>query len=79
MHETDGKRLVDIGSCGLHVVHNAFKAGFEATTWDLRSFMCASHQIFHESPARREAFTKIKGSEQSMEVYTGSSVRTLLY
>ena len=51
MHETD-KRLVDIGSCSLHVVHNAFKAGFVATTWDLRSFMCALHRVFHKSPAR---------------------------
>ena len=63
VHETDGKRLVDLGSCGLHVVHNAFKAGFEATTWDLRSFLCALHRIFHESPARREDYTKITGSD----------------
>ena len=34
--EVHMKRLVNIGSCRLHVVHNAFKAGFEAPTWDLR-------------------------------------------
>ena len=63
VHETNGKRLVDIGSCGLQVVHNAFKAGFEATTWDLRSFLCTLHQNFHESPARMEDFTRITGSQ----------------
>ena len=56
VHETDGKRLVDIGSCGPHIFHNAFKAAFEATTWDLRSFLCALHRIFHESPAKRRLY-----------------------
>lgn len=28
VHESDNNRLIDTGSCGLHVVHNAFKAGF---------------------------------------------------
>ena len=62
IHGTDEKRLVDIGSCGLHVVHNSFKAGFEATSWDMKSFLCALYRIFHESPARREDYTSITGS-----------------
>ena len=53
VHESDNNRLIDTGSCGLYVVHNAFKAGFKATTWDVKSFLCALHRIFHESPARR--------------------------
>ena len=33
------RKLIDIGSCGLHVAHNAFRAGFGATGWDLKSFL----------------------------------------
>ena len=53
VHETDDKRLVDIGSCGLHAVHNAFKAGFEATTLDLRSFLCVLHRISRVSGGKK--------------------------
>ena len=44
------------------MVHNAFRAGFGATGWDLKSFFWALHRIFHETPARREDFTAITGT-----------------
>ncbi|KAI0243002.1 hypothetical protein LSAT2_009208 [Lamellibrachia satsuma] len=54
--------LIDIGSCGLHVVHSAFKAGFEATSWDVKPFLWALYTIFYETPARREDYTAITSS-----------------
>ena len=54
--------LINIGSCGLHIVHNAFKAGFEATGWDVKSFLWALYTIFYETPARREDYTAITSS-----------------
>ena len=27
--------LINIGSCGLHVIHGAFKTGVEATNWNV--------------------------------------------
>ncbi|GBM75222.1 hypothetical protein AVEN_73987-1 [Araneus ventricosus] len=33
-----GKNLLNIGSCGLHIMHNAFKAGCIASTWGIAEF-----------------------------------------
>ena len=62
VHDDRNHSLIDIGSCGLHVVHNAFKAGFEATGWDVKSFLWALYTIFYETPARREDYTAITSS-----------------
>ena len=31
--------MINIGSCGLHIVHNAFKSGMEATEWKLNHLL----------------------------------------
>ena len=62
VHDDSNRKMIDIESCGLHVVHNAFKARFEATGWDIKSFLWALFTIFHETPARREDFTAITSS-----------------
>ena len=59
---TSDKHLIDIGSCGLHIVHNAFQTGFEATTWNIKSFLTALYYLFHDTPARRDDFTQITSS-----------------
>jgi hypothetical protein len=51
--------IVNIGSCGLHVVHGAFKTGMEATDWSLAKILKAMRQIFEDSPARRDTYIKI--------------------
>ena len=55
---------MNIDSCGLHTVHGAFQTGTETTTWDLRKIMKAVWQIFHDSSARRDVYTKICESEE---------------
>ncbi|CAN7981862.1 unnamed protein product [Ixodes pacificus] len=53
-------QILDIGSCGLHVVSGAFKAGHAATHWDLVMFLHGSYNLFKCVPARRAAvFTRI--------------------
>lgn len=47
-------RLVNIGSCGLHVVHNGFRDGMNATKWLLSNQLYALHTLFDNVPARRE-------------------------
>ena len=47
---------LNLGSCGLHIFHNAFKDGVKATGWDISSLLRAVYYLFHESPARREDF-----------------------
>ena len=54
--------LLRVGSCGLHVVHNAFRRGCDATPWDIESFLSSSYTLFKDSPARREDFITITGS-----------------
>ena len=30
-------KIIDIGTCRLHVLHNAFKCGIESTGWNKRN------------------------------------------
>lgn len=39
--------LLEIGSCGLHKVNGAFKAGVKTSGWDLDLFFKALYQLFH--------------------------------
>lgn len=53
------KSLLDIGSCGLHIVHGAFKIGHKSTSWDLNKFLYAVFNLFKDSPARRADFVRL--------------------
>ena len=57
-----GTTLINIGSCGLHVVHNSFKRGMDATGWQVSSFLSSLYYLFKDAPARREDFVTISGS-----------------
>lgn len=54
--------LINIGSCGLHVMHNAFKTGAQATDWGISSLLSSLYYLFKDSPARREDFQKVTGT-----------------
>jgi len=54
--------LIDIGTCGLHVIHGAFRSGFESTGWKIDSLLKLMFYLFNESPARRSDYTQISGS-----------------
>lgn len=58
--ETNNK-LINIGSCGIHTLHNAFKEGM-TKSFNLGSYLSSLHWLFKDSPARREDFTTITGS-----------------
>jgi len=45
--------LIDLGTCRLHTVHNAFKHGEGASGWKMKKLMSSLHKIFHEAPSRR--------------------------
>ena len=45
--------FIDIGSCGLHTIHNAFKTGAKKTDWKMKNILKAAYQIFHDSPVWR--------------------------
>ena len=45
------KKLLDIGSCSLHIIHGAFKSGAEKNGWDIKSIFKAAYTILHDTPA----------------------------
>lgn len=51
--------LLNIGSCGLHIVHNSFKSGAVASGWDIESVLKSLYYLFKDSPARREDYLKV--------------------
>lgn len=53
------KQLLNLGSCGLHVLNNAFKKGNRVSKWNLDSLFTALYWLFKDSPSRREDFLKV--------------------
>lgn len=53
-------QLISVGSCGLHILHNAIKGGF--TTWQVDKLLRAMHYLFYNVPARREDFISATSS-----------------
>ena len=55
--------LLNIGSCSLHVIHESFEKGAKESGWNLGNTVHSLSQIFHDTPARREDFIQITGSD----------------
>ena len=56
-------KLLNIGSCNLHVIHGAFKSGFQSVQWNIGKLMKASYNLFHDSPARRADYVIVTDCE----------------
>lgn len=56
-----GMQLINLGSCGLHTIHNSFQKGMDAAGWKIKDFLKAIYTVFHDTPARREDFENITG------------------
>ena len=59
----DYPSLIDIGSCSLHVVHGAFRTGVQKTKWSIDGILRALYNLFNDSPAKREDYKTITGSD----------------
>ena len=55
-------KLIDIGSCSLHLIYSAFKMGVESTDWEVKKTFKVCFTLLHDSPARRSDYTSITGS-----------------
>jgi hypothetical protein len=60
----DLPKLLNMGSCSLHVIHGAFKTGAQKTGWNVDSFLRSLQYLFRDAPARAEDYEKITGSNQ---------------
>ena len=57
-----GHSLLNIGSCGLHQVHNAVKAATHSNGWGVGNFLSALFILFKDVPARREEYETVTSS-----------------
>ena len=62
--ENELHELINIGNCGLHVIHGAFKSGSEATNWNIKKVLRSAFLILHDSPARWEDYESVTGSKK---------------
>lgn len=58
----DGAVLLNLGSCGLHTVHNSYKKSMKVTGWGISEILRALYYLFCYSPARRNDYTTYSGS-----------------
>ena len=63
-NEKEWSNLLNLGSCGLHIVHGAFQTGIKATNWEVEKVLKAMFKLFHDSPARRDLYIKIMTSDR---------------
>ena len=56
------RKLIDIGSCSLHIVHGVFRAGAEQSEWELKKFLKGEFSVFHNSSACQEDYESVTGS-----------------
>ena len=55
--------LFDLGSCGIHTLHNAFKVGFKSVEWNIAQFLSSIYNLFCNVPARPADFITYTGSD----------------
>ena len=63
-------QFVDIGTCGLHTLHNSMKHGEKASGWNVNKLLTSLYKIFDESPSRRadyETLTQAISSDYSQQ------------
>ncbi|KAJ8333481.1 hypothetical protein SKAU_G00414890 [Synaphobranchus kaupii] len=71
MQKQVDKSLLNIGSCGLHIVHNAFRDGCKSTNWDIEHTLSSLYWLFHNCPARHEDFVTATGCSTVMLKFCG--------
>ena len=54
--------LMDIGSCGLHVISKNLGTGVDDSQWGIKRLMKEAYKLFHDTPARRDDYKSITGS-----------------
>ena len=55
--DADLPKLLNVGSCRLHVVHVAFCTGCQATDWKIEGLLRALWYLFHDPSSRRDYTT----------------------
>ena len=72
--ENEQHELIDIGSCGLHKIHNAFKTGAESTGCEMKKILKGAYQTFHDLPARQEHFLTVTNTNQFPQSFCATRI-----
>ena len=51
--------LINIGSCGLHIVHGALKTCVTATEWNLKGILKSVYTLLHDTPVSQADYISI--------------------
>jgi len=54
--------MLDLGTCGIHTLHNSFKVAMQTSKWEIIEFLRAVYNTFKNVLARRSDDTKCSGS-----------------
>lgn len=57
--------LLNMGSCGLHILHGAFKKGADAAQWNLDQFLSSAYWLLKDSLARRQDYANAIGQNSA--------------
>ena len=52
--EKEHPMIVNIRSCGLHILNGSLQYSFKQSSWNIDKILKAMWQIFHQSPVRRD-------------------------
>ena len=55
-------QLINVGSCGLHIIHGAFQTGATTTWCNIKGTLKAIYKLLFDSPARRADCISVTGS-----------------
>ena len=60
--ENEKSQMTEIGSCGLHFIHGAYKTSAESTNWELKKILQGTFTLLHDLPAGRDDYISLTGS-----------------
>nr|CAD7459104.1 unnamed protein product [Timema tahoe] len=63
--------LLNLGTCGLHVVQGSLRTRVEPVNWDIGSVLRHTYYLFTDSTARRALFTQLTGCTTFLQKFCG--------
>ena len=64
MKDECGMGLLNIGSCGIHVIHGAFQTGARETGWGIDNLLSSPYYLFKDTSARRDDYVDVTGCKE---------------